>query len=291
MIYVLTNIKKRLDTGRYKSLKEIYGDIKNVLNVELKGMRGFIELIIKVFLIIIIIMSICRTGSVLFDQIYPISELSIIGDSKISIGNDKNSVILDRNISVKSSHDVSYRAEYNSKDYNDLSFNLTRDEESFAHVVNLNNLREPGQIYIPNLVANIAIQVPDKSLPIDIRREFKVEREFNLRNFYSSISFNVIRNEIGMILFIIILINIYSLVPILIEKSDNKPDNKDEERIRKKNFCYLIMTSLILALILTLSPEGDIGDVRLNISIQSAISAFLMIISFVLLYLFMKRSD
>ncbi len=268
-------------------LEKIRTFIKNILEIKLDGIRAFIEAIIKVFLIILIIMSIARIGSVLIYQIYPpIPDLQIVGDSDIKT--DNNLVIFNKNIIAKSQN-ITYYAKYEGKDIdkNRLSLNLTRDEESFAYVVNLNNPREPGQIYSPNLVENMAIaQATNLPLPINIHREFIVKRKINFENFYSNLSFNFIRNEIGMLLFLIILINIYSLVPSLIGDRKTGPKNPD-----KKLFCYLILTSLILALILTLSPEGDIGEVKLNISLGSAISAFLIIISFILVYLFMENDD
>lgn len=274
---------KRYYEQSIKYLEIIKNKVKYLLEIEQTGTRSFVEAVVKIFLILIIFMSICRIGFVLIDQFRsPISDLNIMGDSNITI--DKNNLIFDKKISAKQ-YDMNYYVKYKNVDNHNLSFNMTRDEESFVYVVNLNNPKEPGQPYIPNLVANMAI-MQDSNQPlssISIHREFIVKSKFNFQNFYSNLSFNFIRNEIGMIMFLMILINIYSLVPYLIGFKD--------DRTEKRKFCSLILTSLILALILTLSPEGDIGEVRLNVSFESAISAFLTIISFILVYLFMEKND
>lgn len=260
--------------------------------IHLEKWRKGIEGIIKFFLIILILMSIAKIGNVLiYNFINPISHQQIVGN--FSIKADNNLITLNRSLSEKSLN-VTYYAKYEGINPDKLSFNLTKDEESFAYVVNLYTPREAGQIYIPNIPENKnveALNQPIKNNPIDISREFTFDRKINyLQNFFSNLSFDFIRSEIGMILFLIILINIFSLVPHLLneESKDGKPDKSQEPKDGKMKelFSYLILTSLILALILTLSPEGDIGAVKLNISLGSSISAFLIIISFILVYLF-----
>lgn len=97
------------------------------------------------------------------------------------------------------------------------------------------------------------------------------------KSFFENLQPNYIRSEIGRILFLIILINIFSIIPDLI--------NEDKD-LKEKKFFNLIITSLLLALILTLAPEGDIGTIKLNMSFESAISSFLLIISIILIYYF-----
>lgn len=269
---------------------------KSEVEMEMKNRKPWliINKIIRFFLIILILMSIGRIGIVFFHEsisaIYP-SNQQIAIEEKFSIDvNDKSKIILNKNISDKLKYS-SYYARYEGIDKNNLSFNLTKDEESFIDLANAGNPNEGAQNYIFN-IGNKAIegQIQILNNPISISRSLTSEQKNSYSlNFFNNISLNFIRSELGRILFLIILINIYFLVPKLTGLND-KPieieENKDKYNETKKDFSDLILTSLILALILTLTPEGEIGTISLNISPSGAISAFLLIISIILVYFF-----
>jgi hypothetical protein len=251
--------------------------------------KRIINKIIRLFIFILIVMSIGRIGVVFFHEVissvYP-SNQQIAIEEKFSIDvDDKSKIILNKNISDKLKNS-SYYARYGGVDKNDLSFNLTKDEESFLDIANAGNPNEGAQNYISN-IGNKAIegQIQVLNNPISISRSLTSEQRNSYSlNYFNNISLNFIRSELGRILFLIILINIYFLVPKLTgveDKSIGIEENKDKRRLSD-----LILTSLILALILTLTPEGEIGTITLNISPGGAISAFLLIISFILVYLF-----
>lgn len=263
---------------------------------DLLNWRKGIEGIVKGFLFILILMSIGRIGVVLIHQTLPESipyDKEFIGTLDINPKDDKT-IFLNKSLSEDFKTDT-YNVTYKGINKNNLSFNLTIDEEAFAYIIKSAPIKE-GQVYFsPSLTENMQLTATNQPInnPINISRKFKSEPNKNyLQNYFSYLSLDFIRSEIGRILFLIILINIFLLVPYLINgiKPEDTEKPEDTKKPKVKNlFCGLIITTLILALILTLTPQGDIGGtITFNISFGDAIAAFLIIISFILVYLFMN---
>lgn len=136
-----------------------------------------------------------------------------------------------------------------------------------------------------NMAPESAIQYTDiqQNKSINISRSFTSEQKKPYTGLFGNISLSFIRSEIGRILFLIILINIFQLVKFLIEDNKNE-DKKIEDKLNL--FVNLLLTAIVVGLILTLLPQSDVGDVILSLDLATGISAFLLIIAFILISLF-----
>lgn len=277
--------------------EKIKAKINNITYInkikDIKNWKIGIVGIIRLFLIILILTSIGRIGVVLYDQLeHPIPpDQEFIGHLNITPLTN-TTVILNKSLSEDFKTDT-YNITYEGINKNNFSFNLSIDEEAFAYIVKSGSPIKEGQTFTTSTTnenMNKIIQAQGQYFnnSIIIHRQFKSEQKKDyLQNLFSFLSLDFIRSEIGRILFLIILINIYSLVPYLVENDKQEKNDKKDGFIKISR--SLILTSLILALILTLTPQGDIGTIKLNISLGDAVAAFLIIISFILAYLFMDE--
>lgn len=213
ILFLMYSLGIRLGTRKDENEKETF---------DLLDWKKGIEGIVKGFLIILILMSIGRIGVVLIHQTL-IEQMpydkEFIGTLNINPQDDNDKTIfLNKSLSEDFKTDT-YNVTYKGINKNNLSFNLTRDEEAFAYIIKSAPIKE-GQIYFsPSLTENtqiISLNQPINN-PINISRKFKSELNKNyLQNYFSYLSLDFIRSEIGRILFLIILINIFLLVPNLI---------------------------------------------------------------------------
>lgn len=173
---------------------------------DLLNWRKGIEGIVKGFLFILILLSIGRIGVVLIHQTLVESlpyDKEFIGTLNVNPQDDNDKTIfLNKSLSEDFKTDT-YNVTYKGINKNNLSFNLTKDEEAFAYIIKSAPIKE-GQIYFsPSLTENtqiISLNQPINN-PINISRKFKSEPNKNyLQNYFSYLSLDFIRSEIGRIL-------------------------------------------------------------------------------------------
>lgn len=254
-----------------------------------------IRYILYSFIFILILMSIGRIGTVLIIE----SHNAITPESpiieKFNLTNDGSNITLYKDSSDNSKKEQYYTNYEGITGKNFTSKLIALDEILFVQKI-YGSIPERllNEKNSENIVANMYIGNTDNTLfiaPIDIQsnksvnisRTFTSEPKQKYAGYFGNISLSFIRSEIARILFLIILINIYSLVKCLIEDED-----KGNGNLKKKlnNFANLLLSTLVLGLILTLLPQGDVGDVILTIDLQTGISAFLIIISFIIISFF-----
>lgn len=257
-----------------------------------------IRYVIYSFIIILILMSIGRIGTVLiYESFNAIESPNSQIIEKFSIKNDSSNITLYKDISDNLKNEQ-YYANYEGIIGDNFTAKLiTLDEILFMQKIygsipeillkerNYENIPEDRYI-VNNMAANYQIAPIDiqSNKSVIISRTFTSEPKQNYAGLFGNISLSFIRSEIARILFLIILINIFSLVKCLIEEEDLEGTKK-----KLNKFANLLLSTLVLGLILTLLPQGDVGDVILSIDLQTGISAFLIIISFIIISFFKLR--
>jgi hypothetical protein len=235
---------------------------------------------IYLFLLVLIVMSIGRISNVLWyefnNSIHPPDAKN---EEQFTLINDSSGITLNKNTSSRYLYGFNNYSEY-ANYVGVAGYNLTA--KLIAREIN-ETLIVSGGVTANNNVLPEDIQNISKSVNIIKTSSSEVEKKYQ---YFGNISLDFIRSELGRILFLIILINIFSLVPFLI--GDNSKGKREEEVENKKInlFVDLLLTTLVLGLLLTLLPQGNIGSIILSVDLNSGISAFLIIISFILVYLF-----
>lgn len=283
----------------------VYGILKNrdpkdTISIYLffdKWKIGF-RYIIYSFIIILILMSTGRIGTVLIYESYNAIEPS---ESQIvetfNIKNDSSNITLYKDISDNLKNEQYYANYEGIIGENFTAKLITLDEILFMQKIygsipeilfnekNYENIPEDRYI-VSNMAANFQIAPIDfhSNKSVNITRKFTSEPKQNYAGLFGNISLSFIRSEIARILFLIILINIFALVKYLIEEKDNENTKK-----KLNKFADLLLSTLVLGLILTLLPQGDVGDIILSVDLQTGISAFLIIISFIIISFFKLR--
>jgi len=224
-----------------------------------------IRYILYSFIIILIVMSIGRIGAVLIVESYnaietPESQIT----EKFNLINDSSNITLYKYSSDNSKNEQYYANYKGITGENFTSKLITLDELLFVQKIYSSIperlLQEKNS---ENIVANMAIGNTDNTLsvaPIDIQtnksvdisRTFTSEPKQKEAGFFGNITLSFIRSEIARILFLIILINIFSLVKCLIEEEDHRDTKETEEEEHRKtkeklnSFANLLLSTLVL---------------------------------------------